>query len=455
LISGGNGEIDDENRAPAKHIREIATLLNDKFICSETLYVGQESVAKMRHLGRLKKVVLEKLLFVAVTTAANDTGYELFEVLNARGEELQPVDLVKTWIMARLAAYHSAKEVSETEERIRLLSNDDSAKQHLYLQSFFKAKTAEDLGRKKTKENSRRIRKMVFHDPVLGPEFGLDEKTLPPRIISQVKLMADWYEPFNNISKGIWPYEKLDGFGQSRLTHLIKTLKHDLPVPLLLQASQKVDAETFLSLVHVLEKTFFRYKIICGGAPGGLDSIYNRYIRALDSTGNFNILSFKSDLQQLMDEKATDELFKLQIQTKLNYLRMTSPLIRYFLQMLDLYAANPKPARQVFDDVIHIEHIGPQSPKTGKKEIDDEDIHRLGNLCLLSAFENPHLRNLPFAAKLQIVDEWKSSGQFISSKLSKNFFDSHTSWDSTLLVKREEDLIDKALQAFRADSGSI
>lgn len=455
LISGGNGEVNDEQRAPAKHIREIAAILNDSFICSETLYVGQESVSKMRHLGRLKKVILEKLLFVAVTTAANDTGYELFEVLNARGEPLQPIDLVKTWIMARLAGYGSAKEVLETEERIRLLSNDDTKKQHLYLQSYFKAKTAQDLGRKDTKENSRRVRKVLFHDPVLGPEFGLDEKTLPPRIISEVKLMSDWYEPYNKISQGLWPYSKFDGFGQSRLTHLIKTLKHDLPVPLLLQASQKVDADTFLSMVHTLEKTFFRYKTIVNGAPGKLDSIYNDHIRVLDSTGKLNISKFKSDMQHLLDNEASDEIFKIMIQQKLNYLVVGQPLIRYFLQMLDLYASNPKPEKRADPEAVHIEHIGPQRPKSGKKEIADEDIHRLGNLCLLSDVENIELKNHPFAVKLQKVNEWRVKGSFISSKLTRDFFDNHTSWDSTLLAYRENDLINKAIRAFRSDSGSI
>ena len=456
LISGGNGEVADEQRAPAKHLREIATYLKDKFICSEEWYVGKESVEKMRHLGRLKKVILEKLLFVEVTTSANDTGYELFEVLNARGEPLQPIDLVKTWIMARLASYQSAKEVLETEERIRLLANDDTKKQHLYLQTYFKSRTAQDLGRKDTKENSRRVRKVLFHDPVLWPEYGLDDLTLPPHIVSEVKIMSEWFKSYSDISQGRWPYSEQNQFGQSRLTALVKVLKHDLPIPLLLIASQKVDADTFLSMVHAIEKTFFRYKTICRGAPGGLDSIYNDHIGILNQpNGKLNIDKFKSDLQKLLDDKASDLQFKVFLERDLNYESTGQPIIRYFLQMLDLYAAKPKPSQTSVFDTIHIEHIGPQRPKNGMREIEGLDTHRLGNLCLLTDEENQKLKNHPFAAKLEIVNGWQAENIFITSKLSRKVFDEYKSWDSVQLGARESELVDNALTVFRADSGAL
>jgi hypothetical protein len=454
LISGGNGEIDEEREDPAIRLRTVAAVVKNDFVRNEQWYEGVEIVEKMRHLIRISKVITEKLLFVAVVTTSSETGYDLFEVLNARGEELKPIDLIKTWIMARLTNHDNKSEVDEITEKVRLLSIDKKSVQENYLKAFFKARTAQNLGKVDLKPTSRRVRKLLFQDPTLGDEFGHTDESLRLKIIEEVRLMAAWYGPFKKIKEGNWPYQAPDEFGQSRLRHLIG-LENGLSQPLLLQASQKLPANEFLSLVHTIEKVFFRYKTICDRHPGKLDAIYCNYIRVLDSTGRLNLASLKSDLQKLLTEEASDELFALLIKENVKYESLKQPMIRYFLQTLDLYRATPAPAKVILADVIHIEHIGPQSPKSGKAEILNSDIHRLGNLCLLTGAENQMLKNEPFAKKLEIVNGLKAQQKDITSKISREFFDTHTSWDSTQLEAREEALIAFALKVFTANSGSL
>ncbi|MEG3954685.1 hypothetical protein [Microcoleus sp. herbarium2] len=64
---------------------------------------------------------------------------------------------------------------------------------------------------------------------------------------------------------GEWLYaeqQPITGWERSRLNLLLKELDHTLSIPLLLAESQ-LKPRKFSQTVQILEKAFFRYKIIC------------------------------------------------------------------------------------------------------------------------------------------------------------------------------------------------
>jgi hypothetical protein len=238
---------------------------------------------------------------------------------------------------------------------------------------------------------------------------------------------------------------------------LIKTLDHTLPVPLLLQASEKLSYSDFLSTLHVLEKVFFRYKSICGKSATKLNELYNKFIMILDSTDQMQIDNFKGEAQLLLDGNASDELFALSLKEKLQYGNAASNRkIKYFLWTLDLYASNPKPSELVCDlSQLWIEHVSPQSPKEGDNSLPPERCNYLANLCLLTPEENNRLSNHSFGWKKEEVEKWGVKNEFITCKLSRNLFNDYDVWDTSSFDERENSLLETACLVFRADSGVI
>jgi hypothetical protein len=454
FLSGGDGTCESEKHQPAKNLRRVSAIIKSRLINHEDMYEGQESVEKIRHLDRLKDVLLERLLVVCVSTSSLDSGYALFEVLNARGKALEPLDLIKTWIMSQMAFHPLEHNISE---KFRNLSNDDDKTQHDYLEGFFKARMAQDLGAKDLVPNTENVRKFLFADPDLNITNGKVGVELTNAIVEQVNCMTSWEKNWTKITNGIWPYDQPDLFGQHRLHLLVKLLDHTLPRPLLLQASVKLSDKDFLSVVHTLEKVFFRYKIICKNPPAKLDDLYNKFIRILDSTDQMQIDVFKNECQLLLDTHASDEFFSLMLKENLEYgLPAWNKKIKYFLWMLDLYASNPKPLSATYNlDEFWIEHISPQNPREGANSLPEEFCDNLANLCLLTPKENIELSNHSFAWKKEKVEEWKASNEYLSCKLSRTVFDNVDVWDTQSFDIREQNLLSTACTVFRADSGVI
>ena len=455
LLSGGDGHFAGETREPANNLRLVSAIIKSQLIGHTEMYEGQESVEKIRHLDRIKEVLLKRLLVVCVSTSSVDSGYSLFEVLNARGKELEPLDLIKTWIMSQMAFHPSENDISE---KFRNLSNDDKESQHNYLSDYFKSRTAKDLGAKDLVNNSESVRKLLFKDPELADLASKKEGIeLQNAIVDQVDRMTSWEKNWIKISDGMWPYVDPHPFGQHRLNLLIKTLDHTLPIPLLLQASEKLSHSDFLSALHVLEKVFFRYKSICGKSATKLNELYNKFIMILDSTDQMQIDNFKGEAQSLLDGHASDELFALSLKEKLQYGNAASNRkIKYFLWTLDLYASNPKPSELVYDlSQLWIEHVSPQSPKEGDNSLPPERCDHLANLCLLTPPENIKLSNHSFLWKKSEVEEQEANGVFMTCKLSRNVFGENDVWDLAAFERREAYLLETACSVFRADSGVI
>lgn len=455
LLTGGNGYDSSETREPARNLRRVSEIIKSELVCHSEMYAGQESVEKIRHLDRIKEILLKRLLVICVSTSSVDAGYELFEVLNARGKTLEPLDLIKTWIMSQMAFHSSEPDISE---KFRNLSNDDNETQHEYLSDYFKARTAKDLGTKDLVDNSERVRKFLFADPTLNDlRLGKNGIELQTAIINQVDLMTSWESAWTSIREGNWPYDQPDLFGQHRLQMLVRVLGHTLPIPLMLQASRKLSPRDFLSTVHVLEKIFFRYKIICAKPAGKLDDLYNKFIAILDSTDQMQVDIFKGEAQALLDANASDELFSVNLKDKLRYgAPAVNKKIKYFLWMLDLYASNPKPSSATYNlDEFQIEHVSPQNPREGANSLPEEFCDNLANLCLLTPKENIELSNHSFSWKKAKVEEWKTSNEYLSCKLSRTVFDNFDVWDTKSFDIREQNLLTTACTVFRADSGVI
>lgn len=447
FITGGDGKIDAENREPALKLRSIAKLLKKEVVNNPSRFQNMEDVKRIEHLERVFSAVSTCLVFVWVDTGSTSAGYQLFESLNATGKPLNALDLLKVWMLNKLEGTPSAPVVAKEMRQLTTMSEDDDNK---FLVDYYRARHFVNTGKKHTNKTlSLLVRGHVFRDPDVAENFRMVDATsidLDQRIAKHVSTMADWRSNWTKILKGDLPYVgSKSPFDVERFKGLIKDdLKHILPVPLFMQASAHLSLDEFTKLVHLIEKVFFRYKTICNAPVGDLEHVYQSAARAIDTNGTLDLNGFAAQLQGLIDQHCPDPVFEANLDLKLTY-EKGAARVKYFLTFLDLYRANPAPAKLALKPLnFSIEHIDPQRPADGR-QISEELVHTIGNLCLLTDKENPSVGNKPFLQKKAIL----KNGANLTAKWSQDVF-SQSVWDDAAVFARREALYRSAMSVFVA-----
>lgn len=221
---------------------------------------------------------------------------------------------------------------------------------------------------------------------------------------------------FRQLRDGEWPYRSsaVSEWDKRRLAHLTGTLDHTLCLPLLLAAHGSLTENGFSDLVHLVERTAFRYVSICGVHITPLSTVYLKHcLRIRESGSAYALTELVTDLNQLVRERAPDSMFEGMLKEKLVYRRHKHALIRYFLATVECYydycsgTGHPRLADKTFDldiDELTVEHLYPQSPSVQLLDL-HEHRHHLGNLTVLPMSENLGLGNSEFVAKREVLRE--------------------------------------------------
>lgn len=438
------------SRMPAVLLVDAARMIQDDLIQHPEFYDGCDFVEKQRHLSWLMDSILDQLLIVLISTPSNSAAYDLFEVLNARGEPLNTLDLLKTWIMATMAedprrnvVYGKLKDLVE-----------DPDNQLDFLDDFFKARVFRSMGERDPIPNVLDCRKSLFGEPDnFRHSSSRDETThqaICDKIVLQVDLMSAWFPKWKLLTESKWPYNALSPVGQQSLSSLLDILKCKIARPLLLQASANLEMGDFEVLLHMVEKTFFRYKTVCSKPAGPLERVFYEILRIIDTNKSIDLDLAADKLQELLDQNASDSSFSANLDEFQYSPGAIAQRIKYFLWLLDRYTANPAPAPLILElSSFEIEHVSPQNPANGGPPL--SGVHTLGNLCILTQDENRQLSNREFSEKLQIVQDWKSGkpSAEITAKLSRKIFEDNLSWGEAEVLLRTKALKYQACRVFR------
>jgi len=437
-------------RQPAFALVQASKAMQDQLIRHPEYYANKESVEKQRHLTWLMEVVLDQLLFILVSTPAANAAYDLFMVLNTRGEPLNALDLLKTWIMSVMSEDPRSSQVYE---KFSLLV-DNPEKQLIFLDHYYRSVVFKSWGDLDAGDIAATCRSNLF-----GYSDERDLSAARDEIVRQVDQMAEWYETWSKLTddgdfKDVkWPYDSLSIVGQQSLSSLIGILGCRVATPLLLQAARRLGADEFEELLGMVERVFFRYKTICSRQIGPLEQIFYSLAEKIDTNKSLDLDRARDDFQAILDRLARNESFELGLDEFVYQPGATAKRIKYFLWTLDRYAAKPAPAPVALDlDQFSVEHVYPRSPADGVLPI--ANVDSLGNLCLLSSKENPSLGNKSFADKLRQVQQWKSEGTLITAKLTRKIFDENSSWTAEDVADRLRFLKAQALNVFRVRDSS-
>lgn len=451
-------------KAPSGDLRNVADLFRRELITR--FYKNcNDNLEKLQHLDALYDVVQNGLVLVKLGTTASSSAYELFESLNARGVDLNALDLLKVWMLAVLS--NAGINDAVVAKQMRSLASGEVKKQIKFFEDFYYARTGSKPkdGTKEYKELAMDARKQLFGDPSFSDarKLGVPVEILIQDEVARMESLSEiWFDlkGFSDSSSrvprvfaGCADYDWL----KHRLELLLgSTLGHKGAVyPLLMIAADKLrnSPADFIQLVHLIERFFFRFRVVCTGSEVQIADVYMKIIRQLEANGNLNFAVVANDLATKTSQHASDDDFKFWLEQTVNY-EANTQRVKYFFNMIEIYSYNPTPKRKVADlRDWSIEHIYPQKPKNNAPVLDDGLLHSMGNLCLLDPKVNSHLHNKDFADKKAKVAELKA--QPVPKKIEVDDADARSifegplsTWGPTEIAAREAKLLADALAIF-------
>ena len=455
LLSGGDGDIPSEDNGPADNLRRIARIFVKDLIEEKGKFQG-EPLDRLRHLKKVHDAVRQGLLVVSLQTSSSDAGYDLFESLNARGLELNTLDLIKVWMLNKL----SGEDSSAVAKSMRNMASDDIKAQLAFFEDFYRARAQRNTNQKKGKALALLAREHVFKDPMfVDDNFNT---TLSQRIHSEVSLMEKWTPIWESVSKARIPatvkgsVPELSWAGH-RFSLLSANLRHTgVVTPLMMVACDTLETNPakLAEFIHTIERFFFRFKVMCGGPVKEIEQAYYKFIQAMTTNNDIDLNMVNTTLQGLIDLYADDEKFDARIRERLNYSlgAQAREKIAYFLWTVECYSyANKGPKKNVQSlSDWHLEHIYPQNPQANAPQL-GPIVDQIGNICLLDPKINKQLSNLDFSAKRAKVADIMSrnNGQLDIVEGRKVFVDPQVSWDDNDIEARNVRLITLAKTIFK------
>ncbi len=373
---------------------------------------------------RLAQFISKRCYLVVVSTSDQSSAYRIFAVMNDRGLDLSPTDILKAEIIGAM---------------------DDSVRPK-YTEAW--EDIEEDIGRDNFRDLFAHIRMIYMKDKARGE---LSEE-FRDGVLSHVKnknFIEDVLIPFAYAYEIVTreDYKSAQGAEEVNkyLEHLRRLDNSDwIPPAMAFFYRNQNDTHRLIQFTRDLERLAYGMFILRVNINGRIKR-YARVLRAIE-TGNDEEL-FGKALQLSPEEKG--EILRVLDGPIYSLPRVPRPLLLRLDSLLaDVGARYDYPT-------ISIEHVLPQSPSPNSEWVtrfaDEEEraqwTHRLGNLVLLSRRKNSQAQNYDFERK---KSEYFQQGDVTPFVLTTEVVH-ESEWTPQVLDQRQKRLIDCLKREWRLD----
>ncbi|MCY4082040.1 MAG: helix-turn-helix domain-containing protein [Caldilineaceae bacterium] len=383
-----------------------------------------EELAKLdeRRRDTLMQFLVQRCYLVVVSTSDRNSAYRIFSVLNDRGLDLSPTDILKAEIIGSLPKDSRARNTAVWEE------------------------IEEDLGRDRFRDLFAHIRMISMKSRAQGTlqqEFQEHVLKEVDREAFIEKVLEPYAEAYVTVTGATC--QRAGGSGEvNRYLRFLNRLDNFDWIPPAMAFFRRHDSspDAIFGFVRDLERLAYKMFIM----RENINRRIQRYRSVLHSIQRREDLSAaRSPLQLDAGEKA--EL--LRVLDGPIYTRRRVP--RVLLLRLDTLLAEAGASYE--HPIITIEHVLPQNPKRGSqwfRDFPDEEertewTHRLGNLVLLSRIKNSGASNYEFDYKKR---EYFQKGGAAAFVLTASVRD-ESEWTPEVLERRQRKLIDVLKKEWR------
>lgn len=381
-------------------------------------------ISKLQKLEEEQRVLMAQFInvqcyLVVVSTPDLDSAFRIFSVLNDRGLELSLTDILKAEVIGKID--------KETDQQIYTQKWEDFEDQ-LGRDAF-----ADLFTHVRMIYVRRKIRTTVLQEfrefvkPTKEPRSFIDEVLIP---------MGEAFDQITNMSfEGVSNVDEIN----RQLLYLNRIDNFDWQPPAILYMTRnKKETEKLLIFFKKLERLSAGMMIIRADINYRLER-YGRIIKSIqdneDIFANDSPLQLTSKEQEEIIEKLDGDIY--------NVVKIRLPV----LLRLD-EAMSSGEARYDYP-IISVEHVLPQQPPKGSQwlkwwpddEQREENVHRLGNLVLLSRRKNSQAKNYDFEKKKEKYFKHGGISPFALTTQVLN----ESEWKPEVVEKRQQQLLNKLM----------
>jgi len=382
-------------------------------------------------LFQLSAYLEERVKVVALEVLSEANAFVIFEALNARGNELSALDLVKNYLFGSVS--------NDDIDRVR----QDWA----VMAERIEEKNADDFLRVFWTSNFGRVQKHQLFSRI---KLSFPSQTDVARLSSELSLASERYSALDDPQHEIW--SDYGSICRERIETLMELGNRQVRIPIM-SAIGRFNAERMEHLLWVLIVLTIRYQVVGRRRTGALEIACARMANLISSGKLTSAKDIESEIATILP---SDDEFHHDF---LRFSDKKASRVLYFLAQLELterYVYNYK--ADDFNDLAHhasrvvVDFILPRGPMDGWRgfleddpDIVEERLHRLGNRCLLEA-------NLAKALQRNNIAECYEHSRFLLTKIIGP--EVKGKWTPKDIEKRQQKLADLALKTWSLKEGS-
>lgn len=393
--------------------------------------------------------------YIVMTAQEKEDERLLFKTLNSRGVALSESDLIKNEVCTNIKGDNEESAISQAVSiwnEIRQSMESKNVNIDLFLYHYINSlddaigiRSKIEIGKRK-QNNDGRIpesqENLTFYPPIseklffTAYELKIKEINNTIEFLEDLKKASDLYieiaaplEPSDTTKK----IEKMTLFSLKGL----KALNNTKCYPLLLRGKNVLNDNNFFRLVQAIECLSFRHSIQ-KNEPKELEKFYYDILKILKTDENID------EIINLIKEHTTIKN-EAEFETQFIKLAPKSSVSKFILQRIIFKTQSL--IINISSKTTWLEHIMPQTPAgewlalSKEKETYENNLERIGNLCLLQYDKNIGAGNKDFEIKKTI---YNNSG-FNENKILVNY----SEWNFESIEKRQIDLFNHVKEIWK------
>lgn len=378
---------------------------------------GMGEVSYINALEVFRDQIL-KCKVIYVTVKSFDDAYTIFEVLNAKGKDLSPVDIIKNSIFSILTEEEPLDVASEKWADMKSeIKKCDSIEFNTFYRHYWLSKYCLSTSRKLVSNFEKYVPKTISAYSAMIDDMDNSVKDYVEIVKPTIER---WRQP-----EDLPIYTTLTALNIFNITQVRIFLLS------LFDAKNRgiISQKNYKKVLSYLEHFHFIFTAVCSSRPSGLERRYSSYARKLrgctekkesaDCIDNL-ILDLK---ESLPDYSAFESKFKMIMYTSEQ--DKDKKLVQYILKKLEVFYATDELKPNSFT----IEHILPES-------LGNSYVGLVGNLIPLGEKLNNELKDKKF--KVKIV-QYENS-QYATVKHFIQEYKKEENWTEELIKKRTKNI---------------
>lgn len=418
-----------------------------KFLNAALIFKEKCEALKMEELKELVSYLFNKVKMISIACSTQSFAIKLFQVLNTRGMDLAPEDLIKSLLLSKL-----------TEDK--------------HLQFMENWKDIERLSKEAEESITDLLTYYEYYLLANNPKRGLYEEL---SVLFREKDSNDIIYDFKKFVEG---YKEIYD-SKNKVIYSLLYLRHQIYWKSILITAKHLNFKPFDKLAELIRNFFYLYWI-GGFTSAKIKQTSFNVIGWLKNQGDLNHI--KEELDKKIKEDNVISRFKANIQENVYDESWLKPL----LIMIEYNQVDDSNLLNFLerDKRIQTEHILPVENRKieywKKLYTDDEAenlLMKIANLTLLSGTKNIQASNRPFNLKIDISPEEEKqkykdgkTGEFVDKlfiyggkgidgitgfRITQKIHDEYKKWDKNEFHKRHNWLMEQIEEILQLDTSDL